>query len=64
MRVRMQDLATLKRHGYSVEPWGRGWILRDPDGDSIQIEGHGGVSPTQWEAVAEGLRRIEREEVR
>lgn len=59
MRATLSDLAMLKRHGYSVERFGNhGWILLDPEGASLQIEGYGGISPTQAEAVAEGLHRI------
>jgi hypothetical protein len=58
MRASLQDEAKLKEYGYSVEPWGKGWILLDPEGYSLQVSGHGGISPTRWEAVAEGLDRI------
>lgn len=58
-RATVENLATLKQHGYKV--WtdnGRDWELHDSDGDSLMIGDHGCVAPTQWEAVAEGLRRI------
>lgn len=65
-RASLIDIARLREAGLSVERWGSGWTLRDrndpvnADGDALCIAGHGCVSPTQWEAVAEGLRRIER----
>ena len=59
MRSSIQDMAAIKRAGYSTERWGaHGWILRDPQGASVQITGHGSVAPTQWECVAEALDRI------
>lgn len=52
-------LATLAAHGYGVERWGcKGWLLLDADGSQLMVGDHGGVSPTRWEAIAEGLRRI------
>lgn len=68
-RVTLSDLAKIKEHGYAVQkvdygvgPHDDGWVLLDADGASLQITGHGGVSPTRWEAVAEGLHRIEQDE--
>jgi hypothetical protein len=59
MRATLQDLATLKRSGYSAEKYGDiGWLLLGPEGESLQIAGFGGVCPHQWQAVAEGLARI------
>lgn len=68
-RATLNDEAALREHGYTVEPYhnglgvprGGGFVLRDPDGYVLMVAGHGGVSPTRWEAVAEGLRRIEGE---
>ena len=73
-RAALQDFATLKQHGYLVEqadsglgPTG-GWTLRHVPSDDecgpdyrgyLMIGDHGCTSPTQWEAVAEGLKRIE-----
>jgi hypothetical protein len=62
----LRDLAQLKQHGYEVKHSGNGWLLLAPrDGweteDShraLMIGPHGCLSPTQWEAVAEGLERI------
>lgn len=59
MQATIQDEARIKNAGYKVQKWGPGWILTDPDGHSLFIGDHGGVSPTRWEAVAEGLRRID-----
>lgn len=70
-RATVADMATLKAHRYSVQQerflvkGGHvkyGWTLTGPDGYPLLIDGHGGVSPTQWEAVAEGLARIELDE--
>lgn len=62
MRASSADLLKLARAGYRVERHGDlGWVLLDPDGASLQIAGWGGVAPTQWEAVAEGLHRLELE---
>lgn len=61
------DLATLKQHRWTVvtqtewsggKPDGSDWLLLDPDGDPRFVGDYGCVSPTKWEAVAEGLRRI------
>ena len=67
-RATLHDLAVIRRHGYAVEPLDSGhgpapgaWILRDPDGSPLMIGSHGCVAPTQWEAVAEGLTRIDRD---
>lgn len=66
-RVNLSDLATLAEHGYRVErhtdAWGKpcttaGWALVDPDGAYLLVGDHGCTSPTEWEAVAEGLHRI------
>lgn len=61
----LTDLATLKAAGYTVAKLDSGcgpvegaWTLTGPDGDALMIGDHGGVAPTQWEAVAEGLARI------
>lgn len=60
MKASIEDEALLKQHGYTVERWGDdgGFVLFDTDGAGLQIEGYGGIAPTRWEAVAEGLRRI------
>jgi hypothetical protein len=65
-RATLQDLATLKRHGYETLRIDAGWLLLAPrDGwetelshRALMIGEHGCLSPTQWEAVAEGLGRI------
>lgn len=62
-RATQQDLARIRENGYEVERHGdAGWVLRDTEtGSSLMIRGHGGVAPTQWEAVDEALRRIEQD---
>jgi hypothetical protein len=74
MRVSLQDEARLHAHGYRVlrEPYlgpgggvSVGYSLQDEgcgENDYLMIGSHGCVSPTRWEAVAEGLRRIDEDE--
>ena len=69
MRATLQEEAAVRAHGYKVAPLDCGtgavpnaWTLTDPDGAFLMIGEHGGVSPTRWEAVAEGLARIEETE--
>jgi hypothetical protein len=72
IRANLEDLARLKQHGYTVERFtgrGGGWMLLDhhdpdiwPEGAQLMIGEHGGIAPTQWEAVAEGLERIAQDE--
>jgi hypothetical protein len=65
-RASLQDLATLARHGYEVFRSDPGWLLLAPregretelSHRALMIGDHGCLSPTQWEAVAEGLARI------
>ena len=65
MRASLTDLSKLREEGYQVgrapdafgKPTNDGWTLKH-DGDLLMIGEHGCISPTQWEAVAEGLRRI------
>jgi hypothetical protein len=59
-RATLQEIATLQRHGYTVERLSveGGWLLLDADGATLMVADYGCVSPTQWEAVAEGLERI------
>jgi hypothetical protein len=59
VRASLSDVVKIERHGFKVEPYGTAWILLDPDGDSIQITGHGGVAPTKAACVAEALDRID-----
>jgi hypothetical protein len=68
MRATNGDLLALARAGYRVEladcgmgPVPGSWVLLDPDGDCLLIGDHGMIAPTQWEAVAEGLHRLEEE---
>lgn len=67
--VNLLQLAALKSAHLAVEPFdasdhARGWTLLDRnnpddgDGAALMIGGHGCVSPTRWEAVAEGLGRL------
>jgi hypothetical protein len=46
-------------HGYKVEKHGCEWVLRDPDGASLQIGDFGGVAPRKRDAELEEDRRIE-----
>ncbi len=63
VRASLQDLAALKRAGYRVEKSGAGWELLEPEeGAALMIASYGCLAPTQWEAVAEGLSRIEQDE--
>jgi hypothetical protein len=64
----LQDEARVREAGYAIERFDgsdgtrrvRGWLLLDiGDRAPLMIGNHGCVSPTRWEAVAEGLRRIE-----
>lgn len=74
-RVTLHELARLERAGLAVERVGRpgdqayGWTLVDrhpstleayPDGATLMVAGHGGIVPHQWQAVAEGLERLDR----
>lgn len=62
VRASLPDLAKLREHGYTVEAFtgrGGGYTLTDPDGDHLMIGSHGCIAPTQWEAVAEGIARID-----
>lgn len=64
-------MATLAAHGYAVQHPDAGfgpaldvWTLTHDDGcgeipRALFIGDHGCISPTKWEAVAEGLLRIE-----
>lgn len=62
-RASLTDLAKITRNGYRTERWGnKGWLLLDADGSQLMIGDHGGIAPTQWEAVAEALHRIEQDE--
>jgi len=66
-RATIQHHAKLKAEGYRVQPCGtdlHGWTLTHDDGcgngpANLMIGSHGCVAPTQWEAVAEGLSRID-----
>jgi len=66
-RATIQHHAKLKAEGYKVQPCGtdlRGWTLTHDDGcgngpANLMIGAHGCIAPTQWEAVAEGLSRID-----
>ena len=67
MRATLTDIAEIQRHGYHVEPYGDGWLLTHDDGSGfgpsqLMVGDHGGVSPTQWEAVAEAQHRIKLDE--
>lgn len=62
-RANLTDMATLKTHGYTTPRLGNlGWQLLDPEGHELMIAGYGCIAPTQWEAVAEGLHRIQMDE--
>lgn len=69
-RATLIDIARIESAGYRVErypdAWGKpsdaGWALRDPEGAYLMVGDHGHLSPTQWEAVAEGLHRIEQDQ--
>lgn len=66
MRTSLTEMARLHEHGYHVarypdafgKPTGPEWVLTDPDGAYLMVGSYGHASPTQWEAVAEGLHRI------
>jgi hypothetical protein len=71
VRASLADHARLREHNYKVEAFtgrGGGYVLLDfndpidPEGDALGIGGHGCIAPTQWEAVAEGLKRIEQDQ--
>ena len=69
-RATLADHAALRGGGYLVRrSLGYGdapcqppaWELvelADPDGGTLMVGSHGCQSPTEWEAVAEGLERI------
>lgn len=68
MRATLEDEATLRAGGYKVQPYDGGFgpchdafVLIDPAGDEASINGYG-ISETRWEAVAEGLARVKRDE--
>jgi hypothetical protein len=65
----VQDWARIKQAGFRViahVPYigssRKGWELLDPEGHNLMIGSHGQVAPTQYEAVAEALSRIEQDE--
>lgn len=65
-KATLTERATIKEAGYTVAKLDSGfgpaqdaWTLADPDGNFLMIGGHGCVSPAEWEAIAEGLKRIE-----
>jgi hypothetical protein len=63
-RATLTDHANLKENAYAVVRDAAGWRLTHDDGEGngpagLMIGGYGQVAPTEWEAVAEGLKRIE-----
>jgi hypothetical protein len=56
------ERAKVAAHGYVVERYGKGWVLKDPDGAELMIGDHGCVAPTRWECIAEAVARIEQDE--
>lgn len=68
MRATLEDEAILRAGGYKVEPLDCGlgpvsdaFVLIHPEGHEVSIDGYG-ISDTRWQAVAEGLYRIKRDE--
>lgn len=60
MRATLVELAKIRAHGLLVERYGDGWTLKhEATGGYLMIGDHGQVAPTQWEAAAEALRRID-----
>jgi hypothetical protein len=68
-RAGLTDFAKLKEHGYEIERLDGGWALLAPregwetetSHRALMVGGHGCLSPTLWEAVAEGLKRIDQD---
>jgi hypothetical protein len=60
--ARVVERAKVAAHGYVIERYGKGWVLKDPDGAELMIGDHGCVAPTRWECIAEAVARIEQDE--
>ena len=46
--------------GFTIKKDYGGWVLLAPEGDHLQIDGFGGVSPTSRAAVEDRRHRVQR----
>lgn len=53
-----EEYGDWRAYGWTVERYGREWILRDPDGTQRMIANYGGLAPTQTAAILEAYARI------